>query len=394
MPAAAMPRFYFDHNATTPLHPEVASAMSAVLGLGPDAKAGSVFGNPSSIHWAGREARSLVEDARESLARLIAVDPAEIVFTSGGTEADNLAILGAAASGRLRGRHLIASTMEHPAVLEAFRKLEAEGWPISWIDPDGEGVVRPEDVDRAITPETGLVSVMAANNETGAVQPIAAIGKSLRERGILFHCDGVQALGKMAEVRPRAWKVDYLALSAHKINGPKGVGALYVRKGAPLQGLALGGPQERQIRGGTENVLGIAGFGKAAEVWSRLGETERPRLSALRDALAAALTARIPGLVINSAGAERVPNTLNVTFPGCKADLMVMGLDMREVAVSAGSACASGSVKYSHVLLAMGKGKEAAASSLRFSLGLGNSESEVEPLAEAVAAVASSVRGM
>ncbi|HKP96714.1 MAG TPA: cysteine desulfurase family protein [Fibrobacteria bacterium] len=387
-----MPRIYFDHNATTPLHPEVAAAMAAALGAAPGAAPG--FGNPSSVHWAGRESRRLVEDARESLAGLIAVDPAEIVFTSGGTEADNLAILGAAASGRLPGRHLVAASFEHPAVLEAFRKLEAEGWAVTWIDPDGDGVVRAETVERSLRPDTGLASVMAVNNETGAVQPVAAIGSLLRGRGVLFHCDGVQALGKLAETRPREWGADYLSLSAHKINGPKGVGALYVRKGAPLQGLNLGGPQERESRGGTENVPGIIGFGKAAEVWARTGAMERIRLAGLRDSLEAALRARIPDLIVNAAGAPRVPNTLNVTLPGCQGDLLVMGLDMREAAVSAGSACASGSVKYSHVLLAMGKGKEAASSSLRFSLGWGNTEAEIGPMAEAVALVAASVRGM
>ena len=397
-----MPRFYFDHNSTTPLHPEVVAAMVAVLGPAPGGPApgGQVpggtsgFGNPSSLHWAGREARRLIEDARESLARLIAVDPGEIVFTSGGTEADNLAILGAAASGRLRSRHLVAASFEHPAVLEAFRKLEAEGWDVTWIDPDGDGVVRVETVERALRSETALVSVMAANNETGAVQPVAGIGGLLRDRGILFHCDGVQALGKLSGVRPREWQADYLALSAHKINGPKGVGALYVRKGAPMQGLNLGGPQERQSRGGTENVPGIVGFGKAAEVWARIGDAERRRMAALRDALEAALRKGIPDLIVNAGSVERIPNTLNATFPGCKADLLVMGLDMREAAVSAGSACASGSVKYSHVLLAMGKGKEAAASALRFSLGLGNTEEEIAPMAVMVAEVAASVRGM
>lgn len=387
-----MPRFYFDHNATTPMHPEAAAAVAAALGAGPGGGIG--FGNPSSVHWAGREARRLVEDARESLARLIAVDPGEILFTSGGTEADNLAILGAAASGRLKGRHLVAASFEHPAVLEAFRRLESEGWEVSWIDPDADGVVREETVAGALRPDTALVSLMAANNETGAVQPIAAVGALLRGRGIPFHCDGVQALGKLAGVRPREWRVDYLALSAHKINGPKGVGALYVRKGAPLRGLALGGSQERELRGGTENVAGIAGFGKAAEVWTRIGDAERERLRSLRDALGTALSARLPDLIVNAAGVPRVPNTLNVTLPGCKGDLMVMGLDMREAAVSAGSACASGSVKYSHVLLAMGKGKDAAATSLRFSVGLGNTADEIEPLADRVAQVAASVRGM
>ncbi len=386
-----MPRCYFDHNATTPLHPEVAAAMMPVLGAVGGAPG---FGNPSSLHWAGREARRLVEDAREALATLIAADPAEILFTSGGTEADNLGILGAAASGRLKGRHLVAATFEHPAVLEPIRKLAAEGWDVTWIDPGADGVVRTETVEKALRADTGLVTVMAANNETGAIQPIAEMGALLRGRGIRFHCDGVQALGKFAEICPRAWQVDTMALSAHKINGPKGIGVLYVRKGTPLQGLALGGPQERETRGGTENVAGIVGFGKAAEVWARIGAEERIRLGALRDALAFALQARIPGLIVNSAEAPRVANTLNVTLPGCKADLMAMGLDMREIAVSAGSACASGSVKYSHVLLAMGRDKEAASSSLRFSLGFGNTEAEIIPCAEMVAQTAASLRGL
>ncbi|MEO6098123.1 MAG: cysteine desulfurase family protein [Fibrobacteria bacterium] len=400
-----MPGSYFDHNATSPLHPEVASFMADLLVKGAASPQGapvSGFGNPSSTHWAGREARSLVEDARESLAKLIGADQAEIVFTSGGTEADNLAIFGAVESDRrsggmkggLKGRHLIVATFEHPAVLEAYRKLESQGWAVTWIDPEGNGVVSPESVASALRPDTGLVSVMAVNNETGAVQPAAAIGKLLREKGVLFHCDGVQALGKLAEVRPRAWQADYLALSAHKINGPKGVGALYVRKGAPMQGVNVGGAQERQMRGGTENVLGIAGFGKAAEVWGRIGAAERERLRLLRDALEQSLRSRIPDLVINAETAERVPNTLNATFPGCRSDLLVMGLDMRGIAISAGSACASGSVKYSHVLLAMGKGKEAAGSSLRFSLGLGNSDSEIGPLTDQVAQAAAAVRGM
>jgi cysteine desulfurase len=226
----------------------------------------------------------------------------------------------------------------------------------------------------------------------GSVQAIAEMGRLARERGVLFHCDAVQALGKVAGLVAGA--ADYMSFSAHKINGPKGVGALYARKGAPLRGFIHGGPQERQARGGTENVAGICGFGEAAEAWLREGDAERSRLAALRDALEAALRARLPDLIVNCARTQRLPNTLNVTLPGCRADLMVMGLDMRGVAVSAGSACASGSVKYSHVLLAMGKGKEAAASSLRFSLGLGNNPAEIESVARDVAETAASVRGL
>lgn len=376
-----MPRHYFDHNSTTPMLPQAAEAFAR-----------AAFGNPSSLHWAGRAARAAVEDAREILAAWLEVPPGEIVFTGGGTEADNLALLGAAGSGKLRSRHLVAASFEHPAVLEPVRKLEAEGWEVTWVDPDGDGVVRAETVAAALRPDTALATVMAANNETGAVQPVEAIGALLRARGVLFHCDAVQALGKL-DVRPRAWLADYVSLSAHKINGPKGVGALYVRKGAPLASRSLGGPQERKLRGGTENAPGIAAFGAAAAWWRAQGQAERERLAALRDSLESALQARIPDLAVNAGAAPRLPNTLNATLPGCRSDLMVMALDMREAAVSAGSACASGAVQHSHVLLAMGKGKDAAASSLRFSLGLGNTPEEIAPFADRVAEAARSVRG-
>ncbi len=393
-----MPEHYFDHNATTPLHPEVAEAMSkyilAARVNGPDAFGPQVFGNPSSTHGYGRSARSLVEDAREILARYLAVTPLEIVFTSGGTEADNLAILGATASGKMVGRHLVVSAFEHPAVLEPFRKLEVEGWEVTWVAPDGNGIVHPDAIAKALRHDTGLVSVMAANNEVGTIQPIAEIGRLLKPRGIAFHCDGVQALGKLPPIHPQAWQIDFLSLSAHKINGPKGVGALYVRKGAPMQARMLGGTQERGFRGGTENVLGIIGFGKAVEIIARDGETERVRLIEIRNALAAALRTRIPDLVVNCEGAERLANTLHVTLPACRSDLLVMGLDMRGIAVSAGAACASGSVKNSHVLLAMGKDKAAASTSLRFSFGLGNRLADMDGLAKQVAEVAASVRGL
>lgn len=350
--------------------------------------AGSRFGNPSSLHAAGRAARRALEDARESLARLLLSEPREIVFTSGGTEANNLALLGFAASGKAAGKHLVTSSFEHSSVLEAVKALEASGWRATRVDPDGDGVVRPEAVAAALRPDTALVSVMAANNEVGTVQPVAAIGALAKARGIAFHCDAIQALGKLAPFRPADWNADYVSLSAHKINGPKGVGALWVRKGAPLQRLQHGGPHERGLRGGTENVPGIVGFGQAAEVWLREGEAERGRLRDLRDALEAALRARFPSLVVNGADAERVPNTLHVTLPGCPSDLMVMALDLGGVAVSAGSACASGAAKHSYVVLAMGKDKEAAACSLRFSLGLGNTMAEVQPVAGAVAEAA------
>jgi cysteine desulfurase len=389
---------YFDHNATTPLHPEVAEAMAECIRASQTAEYGlpsaTTYGNPSSIHSLGRKARSLVEDAREHLAKLLAVSPSEIVFTSGGTEANNLAIQGATASGKLPGRHLITTSFEHPSVLEVFRKLETEGWEVTWLQPDSHGQISVQSVENALRPDSGLVSIMVANNEVGTVQPMRALGHLLHARGIAFHSDGVQALGKLVETDPRQWQVDFLSLSAHKLNGPKGVGALYVRKGAPILGQILGGPQERNFRGGTENVLGIVGFGKAVEISLRQSRFEYSRLQLLRDALAVALSAKFPNLILNGGDVDRLPNTLNVTLPGCRSDLMVMGLDMRGVAVSAGSACASGSVKYSHVLLAMGKSKEVAACSLRFSFGLGNRTEDIAPLVLAVAEVAASVRGL
>ncbi|MBW8889266.1 MAG: cysteine desulfurase [Fibrobacteres bacterium] len=376
-----MSRHYFDHNATTPMLPEAAEAYAR-----------GAFGNPSSLHWAGRAARAAVEDAREMLAGWLGVSPGEIVFCAGGTEADNLALLGAADSGKLRGCHIVAASFEHPAVLEPIGKLAAAGWEVTWVDPDRDGVVRPAAVAAALRPDTALATVMAANNETGALQPVAEIGALLRDRGVPFHCDAVQALGK-SEVRPRDWQTDYVALSAHKINGPKGVGALYVRKGAPLAARSLGGPQERKLRGGTENAPGIAAFGAAAAWWRGHADAERVRLAALRDALTLALKQRIPDLIVNAERSPRVPNTLNLTLPGCRSDLMVMALDMREVAVSAGSACASGAVQHSHVLLSMGLGKEAASTALRFSMGLGNTLEEIGPCADRVAEAATAVRG-
>ncbi len=401
---------YLDHNATTPLHPEVAEVMKKFLDQNLSDSDKQDFGNPSSIHVSGRAARSHVEDARENLAKLLSVHPTEIIFTSGGTEANNLALFGAVASGKLSGKHLIVSAFEHPSVLEVFRKLEKENYEVTWILPNGDGIVEVETVEKALRPDTVLVSLMAANNEVGTVQPIEQVGQLLKSRGILFHCDAVQALGKIADVHPKKWNVDYLTVSAHKINGPKGMGALYLRKGAPMAGLNLGGSQERSFRGGTENILGILGFGKACEIAIRVkgdggdgesngdtksgGKNERVALGQLRDDLQNLLKEKIPDMIVNAENVPRLPGTLHVTLPHSRGDLMVMSLDMQGIAVSAGSACASGSVKYSHVVLAMGKSKEAAACSLRFSLGMGNDHSQMAWVVDKVAQVAASVRDL
>jgi len=375
---------YFDHNATTPLHSEVIAAMGECME--------NQFGNPSSIHTSGRAAKNQIENARESIALLLKVNPAEIVFTSGGTEANNLAIFGAVASGKLQGNHLVVSAFEHPSVSECFRKLESEGWAVTYVLPDENGIVSADSVSKALRDNTAFVSIMSANNEVGTIQSIAEIGQLLHQRKIPFHTDAVQALGKLDKVHPRDWNVDYLSVSAHKINGPKGVGALYVRKGAPMQGLNLGGPQERSFRGGTENVVGIVGFGKAVEIHIRDGANQRKASREFRDQFLTEWIKKNPSTKINGALKTLLPNTINLTFPGCSSDMLVMALDMQGIAVSAGSACASGSVKYSQVLLSMGRSKEDAASSLRFSFGMGNELIDIEPLVQKLSDVIASVR--
>jgi cysteine desulfurase len=373
---------YLDHNATAPLLPDALDALTRV--------AREAWGNPSSLHEPGRRAKVEIENARESLAALVRAHPQEITFTGGGTEACNFALYGAALSLSLSkgpgARHLVASAIEHSAVKAGLNVLAEEGWTIAWVKPDTDGLVSPEAVAAALRPETVLCAVMHANNEVGTVQPVAAIGKLLREKGVTFFCDMTQSLGKIP-VDLAELPMDIASFAAHKIGGPKGAGALYVRKGIKVESLVRGGGQERGLRGGTENTPGIAGFGAAAAWWRAHGDAERARVAALRDALQAALTQRIPSLRVTAAESPRLPNTLHVTFPGARGDVMVMALDLRGIAVSAGSACASGSVKPSEVLLAMGRTPEDAVSSLRFSLGFGNTAEEMPVVAGAVAAV-------
>jgi cysteine desulfurase len=377
---------YFDHNATTPLLPEAAEALLRA--------AREAWGNPSSLHAPGRKAKQAVEEAREQVAALLGAEPQEILFTGGGTEACNFGILGAArALGKSggKGRHAVGSAIEHPAVKASLIALEGEGWEVTWIRPDADGVVAAGAVEAALRPDTALCAVMAANNEIGSIQPYAEIGALLRRRGVAYFCDMIQAAGKIP-IDLAAANVDLAAIAAHKIGGPKGVGALYVRKGASPKPEAFvrGGGQERGLRGGTENVPGIAGFGAAAAWWAPArAVAERERLRALRDLLQGALRERIPGVRINGPQTwrGRLPNTLHATFPGARSDTMVMALDLRGLAVSAGSACASGSVKPSEVLLAMGRSPEEAVSGLRFSLGSGNTAREMAHAAQAVEAV-------
>lgn len=368
-----MQHFYFDHNATTPLAPEVLESMVSCLG--------QVYGNASSIHHFGQAAKQKLETARRQVAALLHANPAELIFTSGGTEADNLAVLGVA-----RGaRHVITTAIEHPAVLMAVQQLEREGTEVTRLRTGSSGVVNPDDVRRALRPETALVSVMHANNELGTIQPLAEVSRITREAGIPLHADGVQALGKIP-VDMDALGVDLYSMSAHKIYGPKGVGALYVRKGTKVSPILYGGHHERDRRPGTENVPGIAAFGAAAELAGRHLTAEAERIGRLRDRLETVLLDRIPASGINGSRWNRAPNTSNLYFDGIDGEAMVIALDLRGFAVSTGAACSSGAIAPSHVLVAIGLTDDRARSSMRFSLGRSNTAEQVEALAEAVLA--------
>lgn len=370
---AVVSRIYLDHNATTPLDPRVLEAMLPVLRDG--------FGNPSSLHWFGQQARAAVDAAREQVAALIGASPGEVVFTASGTEADNMALRGAAAAAREPRRKLVYSTIEHHAVMNTAKALAEEGVPVESARTSVNGVVDLDDLRAKVDERTALVAVMLANNETGLVEPLAEVTRIARERGALVHCDAVQAVGKIP-VDVRLLDVDTLALSAHKIYGPKGVGALYVRRGTRLKAFVRGGAQERNRRAGTENVAGVVGLGRAAALAREEMATESARLAGLRDRLEARLLA-IPGALRNGEG-PRVPNTANLSFSGAEAESLVMALDMAGVAVSTGAACAAGAVEPSHVLRAMGLTPERVQASLRFSLGRGTTEDQVDRAASLV----------
>ena len=376
-----MDRIYLDHNATTPLDPRVLDAMVAVLRDG--------FGNPSSLHWFGQRARSAVEEARGPVAALIGASAAEIVFTASGTEADNMALRGVASRAREPRRKIVVTAIEHHAILNTARALREEDIPVETVRVDEAGRVDMADLRAKVDDQTALVSVMLANNETGAVQPVADAARIAHERGALVHCDAVQAAGKV-EFDVRSLDVDLLTLSAHKIYGPKGVGVLYVRRGTALAAFVRGGAQERNRRAGTENVAGIVGLGVAAALAREDHERDRldpgggpsVRLRTLRDGFETRLLA-IPGAEAN--GVEpRVPNTTNVSFGGTEAEGLVMALDLMGVAVSTGAACAAGAIEPSHVLRAMGLPPERVQASLRFSLGRATTEAELTRAAEAV----------
>ena len=379
-----MPHSYFDHNATTPVAPEVLETLVSCLG--------QVYGNASSIHHFGQAAKQRLEAARRQIAALIHADAADVVFTSGGTEADNLAVLGVVhAAPAAGGKHVITTAIEHPAVLAACAELERAGVSVTRVKVGPAGVVNPDDVRAALRPETVLISVMHANNELGTIQPVAEISRIAREGGVPLHVDGVQALGKIA-VDVTALGVDLYSLSGHKLYAPKGVGALYVRKGTRLAARAFGGHQERERRPGTENVPGIVALGAAAELAGRNLGAESERLGALRDRLENAVLGRISGAGINGARWNRTPNTSNLYFDGVDGEALVIALDLRGYAVSTGAACSSGAIAPSHVLTAIGLGADRARASMRFSLGRANTAAEVDGLAEALEASVAHLR--
>ena len=370
-----MENIYLDHSATTPIHPEVLGGMMSFFG--------NHFGNPSSIHREGRLAREAVECSRTLVASLLSAEPAEVVFTGGGTESDNLAILGAAFA-ESRGRnHVITSAIEHPAVENACRHLMERGFAVTFLPVDGQGRVDPGELRRAITEKTLLVSVMHANNEIGTVQPLREIAAITRERGVLFHTDAVQSAGKIP-VAVDELGVDLLSLTGHKFYGPKGTGALYVRKGTVLKAITFGGHQEGNLRNGTENVPGIVGLGVACQIAACDLEAQTAHLAGLRELLAAKLREEIPNAVINGHPTERLPHLLSVSFPCISGESLVRELDLRGVSVSAGSACTAGSTRISHVLNALGMDETLAVGTLRFSMGRVNTPEQILHVASLV----------
>jgi cysteine desulfurase len=360
-----MRRVYFDNSATTPILPEVLAAMQPYFA--------EQFGNASSIHHHGQETRAAVERARRSVAALLGCRVPEIVFSSGGTESDNLALFGTVHE----GDHVITSTIEHHAVLNCCKHLEDEGCEVTFVPVDGTGRVDPDDVRRALRANTRLISVMMANNETGVVQPVEEIGRIAAEADVCFHTDAVQAAGKLP-IDVEKIGCDLLSISGHKIHAPQGVGALYVRKGTKLAPMLFGGRHERSRRAGTENVPGIVALGKAAELARQgLDAGEDQKLAALRDRLEHALL-RIESTAVNGSDAPRVPNIVNVAFDGIEGEALVIALDLKGLAVSTGAACSSGAIEASHVLMAMAMGSDRARASLRFSLGKQNTEDELD----------------
>jgi len=363
-------RIYLDHNATTPVDPAAAEAMMRALK--------DLFGNASSVHYYGQQAKAAIDGARSAVAALIGAEPSEIVFTSGGTESDNFAIRGAAEALEVAGRkHLITSGIEHEAVINTFKALARRGWKTSLLPLDASGIVSPDRLREAMTDETALVSIMHANNEIGTIQPIAELAQIARARGALFHTDAVQSAGKIP-VSVRTLGVDLLSISGHKFYGPKGAGVLWAKRGVRLSPFLAGGKQERNRRAGTENVPGVIGMGVAATRALAKMAAEATRLAMLRNRLEDGILSAVPNTEVNGAREPRVPNTSNISFDRIEAESLLIALDLEGVAVSTGSACSSGTLEPSHVLKAMNLSSHRAQNSIRFSLGAANTEEEVD----------------
>ena len=379
-------RVYFDYNATTPLSGESADAVMRATR--------DIFGNASSIHHFGQQAKAVMDDARSAVAALIHAEASEIVFTSGGTESDNFAIRGAADALEATGRrHLIASAIEHEAVLNTLRALARRGWRTTMLPVDQSGVVSPDRLREVIDADTALVSVMHANNEIGTIQPVAALAAIAHEHGALMHTDAVQSAGKIP-IDVRTLGVDLLSLSAHKFNGPKGAGVLWIKRGTKMQPTVTGGKHERNRRAGTENVPAIAGLGAAATLAASKMTAEAARVSALRDRLEAGVLRDVSGTVVNGARDPRVPNTTNISFERVEAESLLIALDLDGIAVSTGSACSSGTLEPSHVLKAMGLPSQRTQNSLRFSLGMFSTDADVDRVLEALPRLVDKIRGL
>lgn len=383
-----MNRIYLDHSATTPILPEVREAMLPYLG--------ETFGNPSSLHWFGQEARRAVEGARGKIAGVLGALPEEIYFTSGGTESDNWAFLGSArvqAERDPRRNHIVTTEIEHHAILNAAAELGRRGYDITCLGVDEHGLIDPDSFEELVRPETFLVSIMLANNEVGTIQAVSRIAERLRDKEIILHTDAVQAVGKIPVALGKL-PVDLLSLSAHKFYGPKGIGVLFVRQGTRLPAMVFGGGQEKNRRAGTENVAGIVGMAKALEISVRNLDEVSARTRKLQERFEAGLRVRIPGGKINGHPEKRVPGVTNVSISGVEGESVVLNLDLRGIAVSAGSACTSGSVEPSHVLHAMGVSPELARGSVRFSLGRGNTAEEMDLVVDALAEIVDRLRSM
>ena len=380
-----MKRVYFDHSATTPVDRGVADSMMEYMT--------EKFGNPGSIHYYGREAGKAVNEARENVAALLGATTNEIFFTSGGTESDNLALKGVAFANRKKGNHIITTVIEHHAVLHACEYLEKQGFTVTYLPVDENAMVKVEDVKNAITDKTILISVMFANNEVGTIQPIKEIGQLAKEKGIYFHTDAVQVAGNYP-IDVNEYNIDLLSISAHKLYGPKGVGVLYIRKGVKIESVQQGGSQERKLRAGTENVPGIVGLGQAAKLAKQQMPERVAHVQGLRDRLIKGIQATIGDIKLNGHAEKRLPGNVNISFFYVEGESLLLNLDMKGIAASSGSACTSGSLDPSHVLLAMGMNHETAHGSLRFSLGRGNTEADVDYCLEVLPPIVAKLRSM